>query len=79
MCKKKKNKISKKKQQKKKVIYNNHHIIYGDDKNKEVIRKIRRGCHQIVTLIRRFKCLSNQEIDTIKLEAELKRTYNGTA
>ena len=75
MAKKKVNKkVSKKK--KKKVIYQNHHIVYGDDKNKEVIRKIRKGCHQIITLIRRYNYLTNQEVDTIKLECELKRKYN---
>lgn len=61
----------------KKVIFQNHHIIYPSDKNKEVVRKVRKGVHQIVTLIHRYKYLTEQEIDTIKLEVSLKRIYNG--
>jgi hypothetical protein len=60
----------------KKTIYNIHHVIYGDDKNKEVTRRIRKGCHQIITLIRRYSFLTDQEINTIKLESELKRRYD---
>lgn len=62
----------------KKTIYQSHHIIYEnkEKKQKPVIRKIRKGVHQIVSLIRRYKSLSNQEIDTIKIESELKRNYD---
>lgn len=61
-----------------KLVYQNHHVIYEnkDKKQKPVIRKIRKGVHQIVSLIRRYKFLSNQEIDTIKIESELKRRYD---
>jgi len=62
---------------KKKAIFQNHHIIYENKEKrvKEVTRKIRKGVHRIITLIRRYNFLTNQEIDTIKLEAELKRNY----
>jgi len=60
----------------KKPIFQNHHIIYKDDKNKkEVTRKIRKGCHQIITLIRRYKSLTDEEINTIMLEAEMRRKF----
>lgn len=62
---------------KKKVIYQNHHIVYESDKNKEVIRRIRKGCHQIITLIRRYKNLTDEEINCILIECELKRGFNG--
>lgn len=61
---------------KSKTIYQNHHIIYKSDKNKEeVIRKIRKGCHQIITLIRRYKSLTDEEISTILIECELRRKF----
>jgi len=60
----------------KKPIFQNHHIIYQSDKNKkEVIRKIRKGCHQIITLIRRYKSLTDEEINTIMLEVEMRREF----
>ena len=64
---------------KKKVIFQNHHLIYEDkDKRvKAVTRRIRKGVHQTISLLRRFTYLTDQEIDTIKLESELKRKYNG--
>ena len=63
---------------KKKVIFNNHHIIYEnkDKRQKAVIRKIRKGVHQSISLLRRFTFLTNQEIETIKTECELKRKYD---
>lgn len=60
----------------KKPVFQNHHLIYGDDKNKEVTRRIRKGCHQIVTLIRRYKHLTDEEINTILIECEMKRRFN---
>jgi len=61
---------------KKKVVYNNHHVIYSSDKNKEVIRKVRKGCHRILTLIRQYNFLTNEEADTIITEVMLKRKYD---
>ena len=53
-----------------------HHIIYKDGKNKfEVTRNVRKGIHFALTMIRRYKHLTNEEIETIKIEAELKRRY----
>ena len=60
----------------KKPIVQTHHIVYGDDKNKEVTRKIRKGVHWIVSKIRYFKYLTPEEVETIQLEAELKRKYD---
>lgn len=61
----------------KKPIFQDHHIIYQSDKNKkEVTRKIRKGCHQIITLIRRYKSLTDEEISTILIECELRREFN---
>jgi len=60
-----------------KVVWQNHHIIYKEEKNRrDVIRRIRKGCHRIVTLIRQFNHLTEEEISTIKLEVELKRKFN---
>jgi len=57
-------------------IFQRHHIIYKEGKNKhEVTRNIRKGVHQIVTLLRRFNHLTNEEISTLILEAELKRKF----
>ena len=63
---------------KKKVIFQNHHLIYENKEKrvKAVTRRIRKGVHQTISLLRRFTYLTNQEIDTIKLEAELKRKYD---
>ena len=61
---------------KKKVVYNQHHVIYGDGRNKECLRRIRKGVHAAITLLRRFNYLTSQEIDTVKIELELKRQYN---
>ena len=66
----------KKKTKKKKVIFQNHHIIYKDGNKREVTRKIRKGAHQIITLIRRYKSLTDEEISTIMLECELRRKFN---
>lgn len=62
----------------KKIIFNKHHIIYENKEKrvKPVIRRIRKGVHQTVSLLRRFTFLTDQEIDTVKLEAELKRKYD---
>lgn len=61
-----------------KIIVQNHHIIYENKEKrvKAVTRKLRKGIHRIVTLIRRYNYLTDQEIDTIKVESELKRKYN---
>lgn len=59
----------------KKVVYQNHHIIYKGDNKREVVRKIRKGCHQIITLVRRYKSLTDEEISTIMLECELRREF----
>lgn len=63
---------------KKKTVWNNHHIIYENKEKRvrAVTRRIRKGVHQAVSLLRRFTYLTDQEIDTIKLESELKRKYN---
>lgn len=63
---------------KKKVIFQNHHLIYEnkDKRVKAVTRRIRKGVHQSISLLRRFTFLTDQEIDTIKLESELKRRYD---
>ena len=63
---------------KKKVIFNNHHVIYENKEKrvKAVTRRIRKGVHMAITLLRRFTYLTSQEIDTIKLESELKRKYS---
>lgn len=56
-----------------------HHVVYADKENKrrqnDITRLIRNGIHSIVTKIRRFKFLTDEEIETIKLEAELRRAY----
>ena len=63
---------------KKKIVLQNHHIIYEnkEKRQKAVIRRIRKGVHQALSLLRRFTFLTNEEIDTIKTECELKRKYN---
>ena len=62
----------------KKVIYQNHHLVYEnkEKRQKAVVRKIRKGVHQAISLLKRFTFLTNQEIDTIKTECELKRKYS---
>ena len=62
---------------KKKVILQNHHLIYENKEKrvKAVTRRVRKGVHMAITLLRRFTYLTSQEIDTIKLESELKRKY----
>jgi len=67
------------KQPVKQPVWNNHHIIYENKEKrvKAVTRRIRKGVHRIITLLRRYSFLTDQEIDTIKLESELKRKYNG--
>jgi len=57
------------------TVFQRHHIVYKDDKNKEVIRVVRKGVHQILGLIKRFKHLTPEEINAIILEAELKRNF----
>lgn len=76
MAKKVKKAVKKtKKKRRGKSCVQTHHIIYNSDKNKEVTRKIRNGVHWALTVLRRYNFLTNQEIDTIKLEVELKRRY----
>jgi len=64
---------------KKKVIFQNHHLIYENKEKrvKPVTRRIRKGVHQAISLLRRFNFLTDQEISTIKIESELKRRYKG--
>ena len=68
----------KKKVKKSKVVFQNHHILYENKEKrvKPVTRRIRKGVHRIVSLLRRYNFLTDQEVDTIKLEAELKKGYN---
>ena len=65
----------------KKVVYQNHHLVYEnkEERQKAVIRRVRKGVHQTISLLRRFTFLTDQEVDTIKLEAELKRKYDERA
>ena len=67
----------KKKKKVKQPVFQNHHIIYEnkEKRQKDITRRIRQGVHRIVSLLRRYNFLTNQEIDTIKTEAELKRKY----
>jgi len=61
-----------------KPVIQTRHVIYGPEKgtkNREVTRKIRRGVHFIVTKLRQFSFLTNEEINTITIEAELKRRF----
>lgn len=58
-----------------KTVRQNHHIIYKSEKNKEVTRKIRKGCHQIITLIKRYNYLTDEELNAILIEMELKREF----
>jgi len=60
----------------KKIVWNNHHIIYASPQQKEVVRRIRKGVHCAVTMLRRFNYLTPQEIDTVKIELELKKKYD---
>lgn len=62
----------------KKVIFQNHHLLYENKEKrvKAVTRRIRKGVHMAITLLRRFTYLTDQEINTIKLESELKRKYS---
>jgi len=65
------------KQAVKDVITQKHHIIYGGETiygklNPEVTANIRKGCHQVITLIKRYKYLTTEEIWAIMLEALLK-------
>ena len=66
-----------KKTKKKGVVLQNHHIIYENKEKrvKPVIRRIRKGVHMAITLLRRFTYLTDQEINTLKIESELKRKY----
>lgn len=63
---------------KKKVVFQNHHVLYDNKerRQKAVVRRIRKGVHQAISLLRRFSYLTDQEVDTIKLESELKRRYD---
>ena len=67
-----------KKTKKKKVIFQNHHIIYENEEKRvrAVTCRIRKGVHMAITILRRFTYLTDQEINTIKLESELKRQYS---
>lgn len=59
-----------------KSVYQKHHIIYGNNgKNKEVVRNVRKGVHQIVGLMKRYNQLSDEEINCIEIEANLKRKF----
>lgn len=62
------------------AVWQNHHIIYQGglhaSKQKDITRRIRMGIHSAITIIRRFKYLSPEEVDAIKVEAELRRSYN---
>lgn len=58
-----------------KPIFQKHHCVYPDSRNKPVIRKIRKGVHQYLTLLRRFNYLTDQEINATMLECELRRTF----
>ena len=64
---------------KKKPVVQTHHIIYkheGRGGNRyDVTRKVRKGVHEILSLIQRFAFLTEEEVNTITLEAELKRRY----
>ncbi len=62
----------------KQPVFQNHHIVYENKERrvKPVTRRIRKGVHQAISLLRRFTYLTNQEVDTIKLEVELKRKYS---
>ena len=62
----------------KQPVFQNHHIIYANEERrvKEVTRRIRKGVHQAMSLLRRFTFLTDQEVDTIRLESELKRKYD---
>jgi len=57
------------------TIFQRHHIQYPDGRNKEVIRLVRKGVHQICHLIRRYNHLTAEEINAIMLECELKRKF----
>ena len=71
--------MKKKKKKVKQPVFQNHHLVYENKEKrvKEVTRRIRKGVHVAITLLRRFNFLTEQEVDTIKLEAELKRKYTG--
>jgi len=57
-------------------VLQTHHLSYEiPKKQKEITRKIRKGCHSIVTQIRRFKYLTNEEINTIIIETLLKQKF----
>jgi hypothetical protein len=65
---------------KKKPVMQTHHIIYkheGRGGNRyDVPRQVRKGVHQILTMIQRFSYLSVEEIETIIDEARLKRKFD---
>ena len=60
----------------KEPVYQRHHVIYKSDKNKEVTRRVRKGVHQILTLLKRFNYLEEEEINAIILECGLRRRFN---
>lgn len=39
-------------------------------------RNIRKGVHWAITILRRYKFLTDEEINTIIIEAELKRKFS---
>lgn len=49
---------------------------YEGSGNKEVTRNIRKGVHWAITILRRYKFLTDEEINTIIIEAELKRKFS---
>jgi len=59
-----------------KSILQKHHIQYGDEKNKEIVRNVRKGVHYAISILRRFTYLTNEEIETVKTEVELKRRFD---
>jgi len=69
--------MAKKKRKKTKApVFQRHHLVYADSKNKkDVTRKIRKGVHRICCLIRHYNFLTDQEINAIHLDCELKREF----
>jgi len=60
----------------KQPVQQKHHVIYKSEKNKELVYSIRRGVHQVITLLRRHsKGLTDEEIHVIKLETEMLRRF----
>lgn len=61
-----------------KPVTQRHHLVYGPgqgSKNREITRRVRRGVHFAITQLRRYSFLTDEEINTIHLEAELRRRF----